>query len=1147
MFIRLGIAWLLLLPLSAQDYRARVQGRVTDTSQAVIAGANVTLRNVRTGVQTVRQSNETGLYLFDLIEPGWYSVTIEMTGFAKFVQENIEVQSRGDITVNAALNPGTVQESITITDSPVSVQFNSTNVALTIDNKLANELPRFDRNPFKLSLLNPAAVNTRGEMMPYHSWAANSIELGGGTNLKNDLQVDGSPIGVGHKATYTPAPEAVQEVNILQNSVDAESGHSAGGVVSMIMKSGTNEWHGNAFYYARNPKLNAVTDRTINSFVASRNNMFGGTLGNPIIKNKLFNFFSYEQWIFKEPLNYLRTMPSDLERKGDFSRSLNPDGVMKPIYDPYTTKLDVATNTASRTPFPGNVIPTARFDPVSAKTMEQLWGPNGPGENLTGQNNFRTSHTRVSDYWNLSNRTDYNISDKLRVYGRYSKIHTMVDSGDPTPNKSPWYVTAGASARHALSISGDAIWTITPTTIVNFHGDYHSLVDDYDSPRDKLKDGWTPIWGNNKWYAPYQESLPPYYPRLEIGGSQFGQQATYWYQHPNGNSFNVKIAQQRGSHYLKAGFDTRRSGGISLVTQTTLFTFAPALTSETYISPNTRNNGHAYATFLLGSLDPNSLAIMKPVKEPRNEFYSGFFQDDWKVNNWLTLNLGLRYEFEPAWHDPSYRMSRYLDLNFKIPEMQQNPPKIPAEVLPYMKSPPIYNGAWIFTDESHPGSWEPDRNVFMPRAGAAIRLGQKSSLRIGYARYAAPTEFNFIDAPFSGFEAINFLEPPFFGFDARQNPAPVLVGIPQARFNDPFPTNSNPLLPPRGKGFGRYLGLGGENLVWFYQINRRGANDRFNVSLQYQLPNQTVFDFTYFANFGNNLGYTFNVNQTDPMLSYTHKAALSQTVSNPFYNYLTPETFPGPSRNQQRVTIGSLLRPYPQYGGLYEIATPGFEERYHSYQFKVQRAFRNGYNFLFGYVYIREKSSDFYDDIATYNKQISFLNSASPRHRISTAGTYELPFGRGRKYMTDANAWLDGVLGGWQVVGVWYFTSGDYLRFGSMLASGDPAIPNPTPDRWFDTSKFAQQPAYTPRSNPKQYDGLTGPQYWDLQGTLSKQFRITERYRAEFKAGAYNVTNRLNRANPDTGVLSANFGKTLRQRSPGTVGRQVELSLKLFF
>ena len=170
----------------------------------MIAGANVTLLNVNTGVRTVRQTSPTGLYLFDLLDPGTYSLTIEAPGFGKFTQQNIVVQTRGDVTVNATLNPGAVQESITVNETPVDVQFNSSNKDLTIDSKMATEIPRFDRNPFKLTLIAPSAVNTRGEMMPYHSWAANSVDLGGGTNLKNDLLVDGMPVGMGQKNSTPP-------------------------------------------------------------------------------------------------------------------------------------------------------------------------------------------------------------------------------------------------------------------------------------------------------------------------------------------------------------------------------------------------------------------------------------------------------------------------------------------------------------------------------------------------------------------------------------------------------------------------------------------------------------------------------------------------------------------------------------------------------------------------------------------------------------------------------------------------------------------------------------------------------------------------------------------------------------------------------
>ena len=321
-----------------QSYRGRVQGTVSDQTQAVIAGANVTLLNVATGVKVVKQSTETGLYLFDLVDPGTYTITVEASGFGKFTQENISVQMRGDVTVNALLKPGSVQESITVVESPVSVQFNSSNKDFTLDSRMAMEIPRIDRNPFKLTLLAPSAVNTRSEMMPYHSWAANSVDLGGGTNLKNDLQVDGSPIGLGHKNSISPSPDSVQEVVVSQNSVDAESGHSAGGLISMTLKSGTNEWHGTGFYLGRYPWINAMADRTRFTRIATRQHMYGGTLGNALIKNKLFNFFALERWKVGEPATFSYTVPTALERGGDFSQTYNIDGGLMNIYDPYTTQ-----------------------------------------------------------------------------------------------------------------------------------------------------------------------------------------------------------------------------------------------------------------------------------------------------------------------------------------------------------------------------------------------------------------------------------------------------------------------------------------------------------------------------------------------------------------------------------------------------------------------------------------------------------------------------------------------------------------------------------------------------------------------------------------------------------------------------------------
>ncbi|MCC7176566.1 MAG: carboxypeptidase regulatory-like domain-containing protein [Bryobacterales bacterium] len=1146
----LAVALLVLLGVNsvAQEFRGRVQGLVTDQSQAIVPGANVTLTNVNTQVRTVRQTNDAGLYRFDNVDPGSYTVAIEASGFSRFLQENVLVRSQGDITVNAVLTPGQVTETVTISASPVEVQFNSTNVTLTIDTKLAEEIPRLDRNPFKLSLLNPAAIDTRrGEMMPYHSWAANSVELGGGTDKKNDLQVDGTTIGVGHKASYTPNVDSIQEVNVQQNAVDAEVGHSAGGSVSMTLKSGTNEYHGSVFYLGRNPSLNAIADRTTQTKNAERRNMWGGTIGHPILKGKLFNFFSYEQWKPRTPATTLLTVPTALEQQGDFSKTLGTTGLMKPIYDPWTTVFDAATGKATRTPFAGNKIPAQQFDPIAVRVMKGfgVYAPNRTPDSITGNNNYGSGTVGVWNYWNISDRVDWYVNDQWRVYGRVSRLHTMQTTEAPELIKSELYVPGG-SARHAFSVSGDAIWTVNATTVVNFRGGYHSLVDDFASPAAELGDeGLGKIWTGSKWFAPFSGSgFPDYWPGITVGNSSLGRNG-FWFQRPKGNSFSAKIAQQRGAHYVKAGFDTRRSGGISLVnTNRVRFYFRPAVTADTFLSPNTNLVGHEFATLLLGALNNDSIFNIKPIKKPRTEYYAAFIQDDWKVSRNITLNLGLRYEYDTPWHDPDHYMSRGLDLSQPITEMQQTPPQMPSQITSLMKAPFKYNGAWLFTDSSNPGIWKSQKLVLAPRVGLALRVNDQTAVRFGYSRFVTPSEYNFVSPPYAGFEAINFLEPAYMGYDAQQSPAPLLQGVPQAVFSDPFPA-SNPLLTPKGKAYGKYFGLGEDNITWAGQDFKRPVNDRLNLTLSRQLPNAIVAEITYFVNLGHDQLFSYDYNQVDPEIGYVNKGAVDANVANPFYQYLTPEKFPGPLRNLKTVAVKRLLREYPQYGGLWMSFRNGALNRYHSMQLKVQRGFRGGYNFLVGYNYRRERNSEYFDDIAAYKDQFELQESSNPRHSLSVAGTYELPFGKNRPFLKDMPRVAEAVIGGWQLAGAWYFNSGSYLRFGSMLASGDPALSNPTPQRWFDTSKFARLPAYTPRTNPKQYPDVKGPIYWEIQSTLSKTFRVTERVSTELKVATFNTTNRLNRVNPSTDVLSATFGQTLRQNI--SVGRQLEYSLKIHF
>jgi hypothetical protein len=666
---------------------------------------------------------------------------------------------------------------------------------------------------------------------------------------------------------------------------------------------------------------------------------------------------------------------------------------------------------------------------------------------------------------------------------------------------------------------------MTPTTVLNFRWSYATLNDDYDAPESAVgESGLAEFWPNG-WYKSYLPGIPAvYYPNLivsGVGSATFGK-GGYWYQHPQSYNYSGRLSKNLGRHYIKFGAESRLLRGSSVRPNLMNFRFAPALTADTFIAPNTRLRGDGWATFLLGAVDSGSQAQHIPLQKPRTDFYGAYFHNDFKVNRRLTLNMGLRWEYETGLYDAEDRLSRYLDLDNPIPEMQSNPPVIPADVAALRGAPYHFNGAWVFTDSDHRSSWNSQKNSFMPRAGFALRLNDYTSLRAGYARYIVP--------PLLTVDTLGSARYP--GFNAVTTVAPVLQGVPQARISDPFPA-SNPLIPPIGKSLGRYTNLG-QAADWNKQDFRAGVNDRINVSFQRQLPGLIHADVTWFMNFGHDLPYNLELNLADPQLSYTHQALLDKTVPNPFYQYLTPEQFPGQLRNQRTVTRGSLLRPYPQYGSLTQVNTDGILNRYQALQVKIQRNFSQGFMFLLGYNYNREKNYNFFNDIDRYAGNFTFLDSNNPRHRISAAGVYDLPFGKGRRLMSNPHPVVNAVLGGWSTSALLFFNSGAYLRFGPMVAPEQaPTLDNRTRERWFDTSQFARQPAYTPRTNPYQYPGLTGPRNWNLDTTLSKFFPITERFRLELRLEAYNVTNSFVPSDPVTNVLQPTFGRSTNQLNRG--------------
>ena len=1166
-------AWLLFGAALAfsQEFRGRIQGQVHDSSGAPAPGAAVTLKNTATGVEAVRSTNEQGRYVFDYVDPGTYTLSTDLKGFKKFNQHNVLVQQRGDVTVDVTLEIGLVSESVTVETQPVALELNTSSRDLTIETKMVRELPSNTRNPWQLAALDPTIIN-RGsavETQPYHHRTANEMDLGGGTKYRNDALLDGTPLIAGNKLGYTPPMDAVTEYTVQQNSVDAEFGHSAGGIVLMTMKSGTNTPHGTAYFFGRNASWNAVTDRAIHRHSDTPYWNAGGTLGLPIIKNKLFVFGAFDKIENTQASSATSvstyTLPTAQERQGDFSKSLTATGALRTIYDPTSTVLQ-GTNYV-RTPFAGNAIPLSQQDAAARKIMAGLWQPNNAGDDPTGLNNFKYLNELNFHYYNFSIRTDYNISDRWKVFARVSRFKTDQDQTDFTNGNDPLKLrNVTGSKRNGWNVAADSVYMLGPTMTLDLRGSFYAVEDKRDYPamsvtEDDLKNVWSKAWWRDG-SSDYLAGRPLiYFPHLQVESGSYGNfgVTNFWFQQPRGYSAHARLTKYLNKHYMKAGMETRWKRGNGARFYFGDFQFVARETGRDY-SKTDNVSGHAWASFLMGADDAGNSNVRYTVLQNANtEMYGFYFQDDYKLNSKLTLNLGLRYEYEGGLWDPENRLPQRLDLTDPIPGMAAAiDPLMPADAKAKMGESAgaknfIYNGAFYFTSDGNKHKTSPDKWGFMPRAGLAWRIKDKTVIRVGYARFVVP-------ASLANPERDTLGEIDLGGFTPRTNTPAVLSGIPQSYLANPFPFGLDPIT---GKAYGRFTNLGTAVSVDQYE-QRTPISDRLNISIQRQLPGNFILDGTYFVNFVSRDQYSLLPNLMDPRLSYTYKTALSATVNNPFFNYGTPATFPGSLRNAKTVALSSLLVPYPQYGVITQTGTDLRSARYQSFQIRGQRAFANGFTALATYAYVTVRSQWFFDTQDQYDNNLTWYPFSvtqaggsgnptpvtDPKHRFTAASTWDLPLGHGRRWGNSMKRATDFVIGGWQLSGIYTFTSGAPLLFANQVtapASGVRQIGcQGSGCYWFDPAGFASAPSFTRRTNPWLYDGLNGPSFRNLDLSLSKRFPVTERAKVAIRMDAFNALNGMNWATPQLSVTASDFGKTNTQLS-GYFGRQLQFSAHLDF
>jgi hypothetical protein len=1147
---------------SAQDVRARVQGVVSDPSGGVLPGVAVVLTNDGTGVAARRPTNADGRYLFDFVESGTYSVSAELSGFKTTVQKGVRVLQRGDVTVDLELEVGVVEDTVTVTAATPTLQFNTATRDLTIEQEMVKDLPSATRNPLQYAMLDPTTIQ-RGstvETQPYHHRTANEMDIGGGTKYRNDVLLDGTPLTAGNKLGYTPPMDAVSEYTIQQNSVDAEFGHSAGGIAIVTMKSGSNDVRGSAYYFGRDASLNAMSDRANRTHNDNPYWNAGGTIGLPIRKNKVFLFAVFDAIENTQSAASNYTLPSALERQGDFSQSYNANGTLRVVYDPLTSR--VVNGVQVRDPFPGNVIPSDRWDPVAAKILGGLWDPNNPGDDATGFNNFKAQDERTFHYLNFSARLDWNVNDRWKAYARVSRMKTDQDANDYTNGDDPLKLrnTTG-SKRNGWNVAADTVYTFNPSTVLNVRGSFYQVEDKREYPEMVVgEEGYASLWGNG-WWQPYAEGRPliysPYIVVDSTARAQFGV-ANYWYQQPKGYSVHARVNKYLTRHSLKAGTELRWKRGDAARFYYTDLRFAYTGTANRWTSPTT-TTGHPWASFLLGAMDPGTSNVQyRQLQVANTEFYGFYVQDDWRITPKITVNLGLRYEYQGGLWDPEYRLPQRLDLTQPIPGMAQAiDPKIPADVKAIMAQSAgatgyAYNGAFSFTEPDSRRKTDAWKGGIMPRVGLAWRFDEKTVFRAGYGRFVTPTEL-------ANSERDTLGEIDLAAFNPVTNVLSNVNGRPVAFLADPFPQG---LTPPYGKSYGANTNLG-DNVSWDEYEQRTPVSDRINVSLQREIAWRVVADATYFVNFVSHDQYSQNLNLYDPRLSYAYGAAIDKSIPNPFYNYGTVEQFPGALRRQATVAYTQLLRPYPQYQNLTQTGTDLRKAKYQSLQLRLQRPFANGFSFVATYAYVKQDSQWFFDAQDEYDGLLTWFPfsvtqsggsgnpavASDPQHRFVGAATVELPFGRGHKWGSDWSGWLDAVLGGWQVSGIYTYYSGVPIVFsGVMVAptSVDKVGEVGADKYWFDVAGFARQPAYTRRSNPWTYDGLTGPSFDNLDLTLQKSFRLNQRFRLQVRLDAFNALNGMNWADPNVTITSSDFGRTNAQEA-GYYGRQLQYAARLEF
>jgi hypothetical protein len=1126
-----GLAWLAAsYGVAAQESRGVITGRVSDVSNAAVAGAQVRAENVETGVVTTAVTGEGGDFRLPFLIPGVYRISVEYPGFKAVSMESVQVRVGETVDLPVRLELGNVAETVEVTSLAPPLDTATSSIAAVMDQRRIQELPQRGGNPMELTRLTPQVVvltNLRA-LKASSPQGTSTISVAGSSRFNTEFLIDGitntaADSGEGYaRVAFIPPSSAISEFRMEVSPYDASFGHTSGATVNISTRSGSNALRGDLRYWLRNAALDAPNwfeNRNGVKPAIYQDNRYGLSAGGPLWipktyngRNRTFWFYAYEGNQWGRPTPTTNTVPTAAQRQGDFSALLAiPQGSRYQLYNPFTTRA-IGGGRFQRDPFPGNQIPSSLLDRVGQNLVNLYPAPNQEGR-ADGTNNHFYVDVRRQEYNTHLGRMDHAFSESHRLFFRIND-YGWGNTQDRFGNPAGRFHTR--QARQGLAL--DDVLILSPSMVLNLR--YGLTFAEFGERRgtqgiDLASLGFSPA------LVSLVDAARAPAPRVRVGAYT---PLSNW---NNGDGANTSLThtlmanltQVRGPHSLRYGADIRVYRGFGTRTpqmNAPDFNFTTTYTSGPLDNAPAAPLGQELAAMLLGV--PEGVMELTASYALQDKFVGLFFQDDWRVNSRLTLNIGLRYEYESPVTERFDRLVAGYD--FVTPNPIEAQARTNYALSPIPEIPPAAfrttGGLQFVTRDGFGRSpfWG-ERNNFMPRVGLAYRFAGDTVLRAGYGMYFDSIGVNRTIARQTGFSQATLIQ------------ASLDNGVTYVATNaNPLPSG---LIPPRGADGGLATSLG-QGFTFYDPALKHGYSQRWSLGIQRMLPGQFLGEISYVANRGTRLGVDRQFNatpaqylSTSPLRDQTVINSLTQTFSSPFFG-LAP-TYP------RTITRADLLRPYPHFGNLSAVVPDGYSW-YHSLQLRGERRMRNGLSLQASYVWSKFMEATEYLNAADARPYESISQWDRP-HRITASGIWEIPVGRGRRFGRQMPAAANFLFGNWQLNGIWAVQSGQPLGFGNAVFIGDiksVALPAGlrSVDRWFNTEGFnrdaRQQLQFNYRQFPLRFSGIRGDgqRAWDF--SLFKTIPVAERIQLQFRAEVYNALNQASFNNPNTTPTSAAFG-----------------------